>query len=91
MDKANVKEILERWTIGTAGRSYMSGLEGRPVMARGEGSYLYDTDGNAYLDFGSGQMGAALGVCAAEVLSPDWAVAEPSFRLALGNSGSMSF
>ena len=32
-----------------------------------------------------------LGVCAAEVLSPDWAVAEPSFRLALGNSGSMSF
>ena len=61
MDKANVKEILERWTIGTAGRSYMSGLEDRPVMARGEGSYHYDTDGNAYLDFGSGQMGAALG------------------------------
>ena len=34
---------------------------------------------------------SVLGVCAAEVLSPDWAVAEPSFRLALGNSGSMSF
>ena len=61
MDKAKVKEILDRWTIGTTGRSYMAGLENRPVMARGEGSYLYDTDGQAYLDFGSGQMGAALG------------------------------
>ena len=61
MDKARVKEILERWSIGTSGGSYMSGLEHRPVMARGQGSYLHDADGKAYLDFGSGQMGAALG------------------------------
>ncbi len=53
--------ILDQWAIGTSGGAYMAGLEGRPVIERTEGSYLYDTQGNAYLDFGSGQMGGALG------------------------------
>ncbi len=39
----------------------MAGLEKRPVIAAASGSTVYDTQGNAYLDFGSGQMGAALG------------------------------
>jgi len=57
----NARAILDQWAIGTSGGAYMAGLEGRPVIERTDGSYLYDTDGNAYLDFGSGQMGGALG------------------------------
>ena len=55
------RAILEQWAIGTSGGAYMAGLENRPVIERTQGSYLYDTKGNAYLDFGSGQMGGALG------------------------------
>ncbi|MDP7667712.1 MAG: aspartate aminotransferase family protein [Rhodospirillales bacterium] len=61
MRQSEVKGILDRWVIGTSGRSYMAGLENRPVIARAEGSTVYDTEGRAYLDFGSGQMAAALG------------------------------
>ena len=61
MEKFKVKAILDRWAIGTSGSAYMAGLEGRPVIDRASGSYLYDTGGRAYLDFGSGQMGGALG------------------------------
>ncbi|RMF89969.1 MAG: aspartate aminotransferase family protein [Nitrospinota bacterium] len=32
-----------------------------PVLARGEGSVVYDVEGKAYLDFNSGQMCATLG------------------------------
>ena len=39
----------------------MGGLENRPVIAKSEGRTVWDTDGKAYLDFQSGQMGAALG------------------------------
>lgn len=61
MDKAKVREIVGKWRLGTSGAAYMAGLENRPVIARAKGSYLYDTEGKAYLDFGSGQMGGALG------------------------------
>ncbi|MED5359482.1 MAG: aminotransferase class III-fold pyridoxal phosphate-dependent enzyme, partial [Pseudomonadota bacterium] len=37
------------------------GLENRPVIAKSEGRTVWDTNGKAYLDFQSGQMGAALG------------------------------
>ena len=32
-----------------------------PVIARAEGSLSYDTEGNSYLDFNSGQMCSTLG------------------------------
>lgn len=38
-----------------------------PVMVRGAGSYLYDADGKAYLDFVQGWAVNALGHCPAEV------------------------
>ena len=61
MKKSKVKEIAERWMIPTSGGAYMAGLESRPVIASARGHLLVDTEGNEYLDFGSGQMGAALG------------------------------
>ena len=39
----------------------MGGLEKRPVLAQSHGTIVTDTDGKEYLDFQSGQMGAALG------------------------------
>ena len=48
MRQSEVKGILDRWVIGTSGRSYMAGLENRPVIARAEGSTVYDTEGRAY-------------------------------------------
>jgi 2,2-dialkylglycine decarboxylase (pyruvate) len=60
-DPTRIREIAERWMIPTPGAAYMAGLEERPVLARGEGSTVVDTTGRRYLDFQSGQMGAALG------------------------------
>jgi 2,2-dialkylglycine decarboxylase (pyruvate) len=45
----------------TEKKSYMGGLEDRPILASSIGSTVVDTDGKEYLDFQSGQMGAALG------------------------------
>jgi 2,2-dialkylglycine decarboxylase (pyruvate) len=56
-----VKEIVDHWMIPTPSGAYMAGLEKRPVIARAEGIVVYDTTGKSYLDFGSGQMAAALG------------------------------
>lgn len=61
MDKAKVKEIVDTWMIPTPGAAYMAGLEHRPVLASASGSTVVDTAGREYLDFQSGQMGAALG------------------------------
>lgn len=61
MDSSEVKEIVDRWMIPTAKGAYMAGLENRPVISRAQGIEVYDTQGRRYLDFGSGQMAAALG------------------------------
>ncbi|MBI2198854.1 MAG: aminotransferase class III-fold pyridoxal phosphate-dependent enzyme [Candidatus Rokubacteria bacterium] len=61
MDRAKVKEIVDTWMIPTPGTAYMAGLEHRPVLASASGSTVVDTGGREYLDFQSGQMGAALG------------------------------
>ena len=61
MKKKQDKRIVEKYMFPTEGTSYMGGLENRPVIARSEGRMVWDTDGKAYLDFQSGQMGAALG------------------------------
>ena len=61
MDPNHVRKIVETYMFPTEGTSYMGGLENRPVIARSEGRTVWDTNGKAYLDFQSGQMGAALG------------------------------
>ncbi|HYG41722.1 MAG TPA: aspartate aminotransferase family protein [Bordetella sp.] len=61
MDTKEVKEIVDRWMIPTAKGAYMAGLENRPVISYARGIEVYDTHGRRYLDFGSGQMAAALG------------------------------
>ena len=61
MESKRVKRIVEKYMFPTEGTSYMGGLESRPVIARSEGRTVWDTNGKAYLDFQSGQMGAALG------------------------------
>jgi 2,2-dialkylglycine decarboxylase (pyruvate) len=61
MDTHAAKDIVEKWMIPTPAGAYMAGLENRPIMARAEGIEVIDTTGKRYLDFGSGQMAAALG------------------------------
>src|SRR6266581_2811174 len=61
MDQARAQEIADRWMMPTEESSYMGGLEKRPILASASGSTVVDTDGKEYLDFQSGQMGAALG------------------------------
>ena len=61
MNAKRVRNIVRRWMFPTEGGSYMGGLEKRPVLARSEGRTVTDTTGKTYLDFQSGQMGAALG------------------------------
>ncbi len=61
MNASEVKHIVDQWMIPTPRGAYMAGLESRPVIARAEGITVFDTNGKRYLDFGSGQMAAALG------------------------------
>lgn len=61
MDRQTAREIIANCMIPTEGTSYMGGLEDQPILAESHGSIVIDTDGKQYLDFQSGQMGAALG------------------------------
>jgi len=61
MDRSKVREIVETFMVPTQKSSYMGGLESRPVLVASRGSTVTDTEGKTYLDFQSGQMGAALG------------------------------
>jgi len=61
LDSSQVKDIVEQWMVPTASGAYMAGLENRPVIERAQGICVFDTTGKRYLDFGSGQMAAALG------------------------------
>ncbi len=61
MDRSEARQIAKEWMFPTAKSSYMGRLEERPILASSTGSTVTDTDGNTYLDFQSGQMGAALG------------------------------
>lgn len=61
MDASTVKQIVDKWMIPAPSGAYMAGIEKRPVICRAEGVCVFDTTGKRYLDFGSGQMAAALG------------------------------
>ena len=61
MNKSKAKQIAAKWMFPTEKSSYMGGIEDRPVLVKSAGSIVTDTNGKEYLDFQSGQMGAALG------------------------------
>ncbi|MCB1547385.1 MAG: aspartate aminotransferase family protein [Hyphomicrobiaceae bacterium] len=61
MNRTKARQIVKQWMFPTAKTSYMGGLEDRPILAKSKGSVVTDTDGKEYIDFQSGQMGAALG------------------------------
>jgi len=61
MKKNQIKKVVDQWMFPTESGSYMGGLEDRPVLERSEGVIVTDTEGKEYIDFQSGQMGAALG------------------------------
>ena len=61
MDRKEAREIIAEWMFPTEKKSYMGGLEDRPILASSKGSTVVDTEGKQYLDFQSGQMGSALG------------------------------
>ncbi len=61
MKTQSAKDIAATWMIPTPAGAYMAGLENRPIIERAEGIEVIDTTGKRYLDFGSGQMAAALG------------------------------
>src|SRR5580704_16049389 len=61
MDRSRIAHIADKWMIPTSKTAYMAGLEKKPVIAAARGVKVIDTEGKEYLDFGSGQMAAALG------------------------------
>src|SRR5437763_4710080 len=61
MNRSEIKDIASRWMFPPEKTSYMGGIEDAPVLAQSHGSTVVDTEGKEYLDFQSGQMGAALG------------------------------
>ncbi|HYU11169.1 MAG TPA: aminotransferase class III-fold pyridoxal phosphate-dependent enzyme, partial [Stellaceae bacterium] len=61
MDRVRISSIADQWMIPTSKTAYMAGLESKPVIAAARGVWVIDTEGREYLDFGSGQMAAALG------------------------------
>jgi 4-aminobutyrate aminotransferase-like enzyme len=61
IERARISRIADQWMIPTSKTAYMAGLESKPVIAAARGVWVIDTDGKEYLDFGSGQMAAALG------------------------------
>lgn len=61
MDKKKAREIIKDWVMPTEEGTYMGGIENRPILASGNGSTVVDIEGKEYLDFQSGQMGAAIG------------------------------
>ena len=61
MDQVRAREIVQQWVMPTEEGTYMGGIEDRPILASGDGSTVVDINGKKYLDFQSGQMGAAIG------------------------------
>jgi 2,2-dialkylglycine decarboxylase (pyruvate) len=61
MKRSEIKDIVSRWMFPPEKTSYMGGIEDAPVLAQSYGTTVVDTEGKEYLDFQSGQMGAALG------------------------------
>ncbi|MDI7275151.1 MAG: aminotransferase class III-fold pyridoxal phosphate-dependent enzyme, partial [Anaerolineae bacterium] len=61
MDRNEIIELEQRYVLGTYKRAPF-------VLERGEGAYLYDTQGRRYLDMVAGIAVNALGYADAEIL-----------------------
>lgn len=59
MDADEVREALDRWTMG--GLPERSRGRRRPPIARAQGAVIHDVEGGRYLDFGAIPAGAVLG------------------------------
>src|SRR5579862_4390411 len=59
-DSRHTTHELEHSAVSTK-RAVGWGLEALPRIARGEGSYLYDTDGRRYLDGSGGPAAFSIG------------------------------
>ena len=60
MDRIHAHRIVDQWMFPTEKSSYMGGIEDRPIVASTHDRTVTDIDGKEYLDFQSGQMGAAI-------------------------------
>ncbi len=60
MNKAKAKQIVSRWMFPTERSSYMGGIEDQPILVKSKDRTVTDINGKEYLDFQSGQMGAAI-------------------------------
>ncbi len=61
MKRDDVVAKAKDFLVPTSLLSDIVGADEGPVIARAEGSFSYDTEGNSYLDFNSGQMCSTLG------------------------------
>ena len=61
MDSEQLRQTGEDYLIRSSLLSDVVAASGGPVFVRAEGSEVWDRDGNAYLDFNSGQMCSWLG------------------------------
>ena len=60
MNKSKAKKIVSKWMFPTERSSYMGGIEERPILVKSKNRTVTDINGKDYLDFGSGQMAAAI-------------------------------
>ena len=60
MNKTKAKKIVSKWMFPTERSSYMGGIEERPILVKSKDRTVTDINGKEYLDFGSGQMAAAI-------------------------------
>ena len=60
MNKSKAKKIVSKWMFPTERSSYMGGIEEQPILAKSKDRTVTDINGKEYLDFQSGQMGAAI-------------------------------
>ena len=60
MNKSEAKKIVSKWMFPTERSSYMGGIEERPILVKSKNRTVTDINGKEYLDFGSGQMAAAI-------------------------------
>ena len=60
MNQEKAKQIYAKWAFPTESSSYMGGIEDRPILIKSKDRTVTDINGKEYLDFQSGQMGAAI-------------------------------
>jgi 4-aminobutyrate aminotransferase-like enzyme len=63
------RELARKWVeVESYGSVGMALFDAPPIIERGKGAYLYDADGNEYLDFLAGFSVSNLGACNDEIV-----------------------